>query len=424
MLGERRSGRYPSARPRAVCMNVVLLSPGFPAEMPLFARGLAEVGARVLGVGEGPAGNLPEEAKRALHDYLQVPRLLDEDAVVRDVSAWMRGRTAERVECLWEVGVVLAAKLREKLGVPGMGVAHALHFRDKESMKQVLDAAGVRTPRHGRAHTSEEVRELAERFGYPLIIKPIAGAGSADTYPIHRPEELGRALELVRHVPEVSVEEYIEGEELTFDTVCAGGEILFENVAWYRPKPLIARLNPWISHQAVVLRDLGVPDVVKGRELGRAALKALAFRDGFTHMEWFLTPKGEAVFGEIGARAPGARLVHAMNYSCDADLFRGWAEAVCHGRLSQEARKKYNAALIFKRAEGDGRILRYEGLESILSQHGEHVPVVELTPIGAPRRDWRTSVVGDGWIVARHPDLEATLEIADKFATRLRLIAG
>jgi hypothetical protein len=52
-------------------------------------------------------------------------------------------------------------------------------------------------------------------------------------------------------------------------------------------------------------------------------LRALEFESGFTHMEWFLAPGGEAVFGEIGARAPGARLVHAMNYTCDADYFAG-----------------------------------------------------------------------------------------------------
>ncbi len=405
-------------------MNVVFLSPGFPAEMPLFARGLAQIGARVFGVGDGPASSLPEEVRRALSGYLQVPKLLDEDAVVREVHDWMRGRSVECVECLWEVGVVLAAKLRDALGVPGMRVQQAVRFRDKESMKQALDLAGVRTPRHARARSAQEVREVAERFGYPLIIKPIAGAGSADTYPIHEAAELERALALTRHVPEVSVEEYIEGEELTFDTVCANGEILFHNVAWYRPKPLIARLNPWISHQAVALRDTEVPDVAKGRELGTRVLQALGFQTGFTHMEWFLTPKGEAVFGEIGARAPGARLVHAMNYSCDADLFRGWAEATCLGRLPQDTRKKYNAALIFKRADGEGRILRYEGLDAILAQYGEHTPVVDLNPIGAPRRDWRASVVGDGWIVARHPNLETTLDIADRFATGFRIIAG
>jgi len=405
-------------------MNVLLISPGFPAEMPLFTRGLAEVGARVYGVGEGPAAGLPEEARRHLTDYLQVKRLTDEYAVARKVQEWAHGSSIERVECLWEPGVVLAARLREALGTPGMTVEQAIPFRDKEVMKQKLDAAGVRTPRHARAGTTAEVRAAAEEIGYPLIIKPIAGAGSADTYALHEPGELDDILARVKHVPDVSVEEYIEGEELTFDTVCADGVILYHNVAWYRPKPLVGKLNAWVSQQAIALRDTDVNAVVKGRKLGLQVLDALGFDTGFTHMEWFLTPEGEPVFGEIGARPPGARLVHAMNYSCDIDLFRGWAEAVCYGRLSQDTHKHYNVALVFKRAEGEGRVTRYAGLDPILAQYGEHIPVIELTPLGQPRRDWRTSVVGDGWLVVRHPNLETTIEIADKLTTDLRILTS
>jgi len=150
----------------------------------------------------------------------------------------------------------------------------------------------------------------------------------------------------------------------------------------------------------------------------------LGWRSGFTHMEWFRTPKGEAVFGEIGGRPPGARLVHLMNYSCDADLFRGWAEAVCHGRISQDLTKRYNAGVIFKRAIGEGRIRGYEGLDRLMSRFGEHVPVVDLAPIGGPRRDWKSSAIGDGWIVVRHPDLDTCLAMGDAFASELRIHAG
>jgi len=405
-------------------MDVLLLTPGFPAEMPLFTRGLSEIGARVHGVGEGPAAGLPEEARRHLSEYVQVKSLTDEQAVTRKVRDWARGRSIDRVECLWEPGVVLAARLREALDVPGMTVEQAIPFRDKEVMKQRLDAAGVRTPHHRRASTTAEVRAAAEEIGYPLIIKPIAGAGSADTYPLHEPSDLDEVLARVKHVPEVSVEEYIEGEELTFDTICADSVILFHNVAWYRPKPLVGKLNAWISQQAIALRDTDVNAVVKGRKLGLQVLDALQFETGFTHMEWFLTPDGEAVFGEIGARPPGARLVHAMNYSCDVDLFRGWAEAVCSGWLSGNTHKHYNVALVFKRAEGQGRVTRYAGLEPLLARYGEHIPAIELTPIGQPRRDWQASVVGDGWIVVRHPNLDTTIEIADKLTTDLRILTG
>ena len=39
-------------------MNVVFLSPNYPLEMHEYTRGLAEVGARVYGVGDTPAQGL------------------------------------------------------------------------------------------------------------------------------------------------------------------------------------------------------------------------------------------------------------------------------------------------------------------------------------------------------------------------------
>ncbi len=264
----------------------------------------------------------------------------------------------------------------------------------------------------------------AERLGYPLIVKPIAGAGSADTYRADSAADLDAILPMVRHVPQVIVEEFIDGEEFTYDTICAGGPVLFENICWYRPRPLLTKLHEWISPVTVSLRDLDAPDLQAGRALGGATVKALGFRDGFTHMEWYRKADGEAVFGEIGARPPGGRMVDAMNYATDADLFFGWAEAITSGRMSQRAERRYNAAIIRKRAQGAGRITRYEGLDQLMAEFGEHVPALDLLPIGTPRRDWRAVTISDGMVVVRHPELSKTLEMAERFASGLHLHAG
>jgi len=405
-------------------MNVLMISPGFPDEMPMFTRALAQVGAGVFGVGDQHPQMMEESVRAALTDYLQVPDLWAEDEVVERVRAWLRGRELQRIECLWEPGMMLAAHLRETFGVEGMGREQSRWFRDKDSMKQVLDEAGLRTPRHARARTTVEVRDAAEEIGLPLIIKPISGAGSADTYPIFEQEDLDDALACLGHIEEVSVEEYIDGEEYTFDTVCAGGDILFQNVAWYRPKPLVARLNPWMAGQAICLRELEAPEIKVGVELGHSVLKALSFQTGFTHMEWFRTPSGEAVFGEIAARPPGGRLVHVMNFAHECDLFVGWAEAVCAGRISQTRDKRYNAGIVFKRAQGDGHIQRYEGLDHLLGEYGEFVAAIELNEVGNPKRDYRKVISGDGWIVVRHADLEKTVHMADRFSSELVVHAG
>ncbi len=404
--------------------RVLMISPGFPAEMPWFARGLAEVGARVIGLGEQPVEGLPREARAALVGYVRVPTLWDESAIIETVRAFARKTPLDRVECLWEPGMILAARLREALGLPGLSVDATVPFRDKEEMKRRLDAAGIRTPRHARASTEAECREAAARIGFPLIIKPLAGAGSADTHRIDGPADLDRVLPTLRHVADVSVEEFIDGDEFTFDTISANGQILYDNVAWYRPRPLIARTIEWISPQTVTLREPTALGLERGMEMGRRVLRALGFLTGFSHMEWFRTRDGEPVFGEIAARAPGARSTELMNYACNIDVFRGWAEAVCHGRLSQPIERRYNSAVIFKRASGQGRIRRIDGLERLLVRYDPSVVAVELLPVGAPRRNWKQTLISDGYLIVRHPDLNATIEMADRIGTDLRLFAA
>jgi biotin carboxylase len=401
--------------------TVLMISPGYPADMPQFARGLAEVGATVLGVGDQAAAGLPELVRHSLAGYLQVRSLWNASAVAAELRGWLGGRHLDRIECLWEPGMVLAAELREALGVPGMSVAQTLPFRDKEKMKQALDAAGIRTPRHVACRTEAECREAVARIGFPVIIKPIAGAGSADTYRLDDAAQFEATLPKLRAVAEVSVEEFIDGEEFTFDTVTVGGRIAYHNIAWYRPRPLIARSNEWISPQVIALRDVDRADLAGGVAMGEAVIRALGFDTGFTHMEWYRKADGEVVFGEIGARPPGAHQVDQMNYACDFDVFREWGRAVTHGRFDAQIERRYNVATIYKRAAGQGRIREIRGLDAFMAAHGQHVVWDTLLRPGTPRRNWRATLVSDGFIMLRHPDLATTLELADRVGTQVQL---
>ncbi len=237
-------------------MKVVFLAPAYPPEMIQYTRGLAEVGAQVYGVGDQPRAALAAEVKPHLHDYLQVPRILDEDDVIERVSAWLKGTAIDRVLANWEVLVMLAARLRERWGMPGMSPDTVRGFRDKEIMKERVRAAGLRVPRSRRVGTEKEVRAAAEEIGFPLILKPIAGAGSADTYQVRTQAELEETLPKMRGVKEASCEEYIEGEEFTFDTVCIGGQPAYENIAQYLPKPIEARSLEWVSPVIITVRDM------------------------------------------------------------------------------------------------------------------------------------------------------------------------
>jgi hypothetical protein len=229
---------------------------------------------------------------------------------------------------------------------------------------------------------------------------------------------------MLRHVPRVSVEEFIDAEEFTYDTICANGQVLFENICRYTPRPLQTMQHEWISPVTMALRNMDA-SVPPGRARTRRGRAEVARLPGRVH------PHG--VVPQVRRRgrlrrdrrpAAGWRTVDVMNYATDADLFSAWADAVTHGQLSQPIERRYNAASIFKRAKGLGRITHYEGLDQLMAQFGEHVAAVDLLPIGraAAGLAGNAGLRRDGDRPAS--DLPTAVALTERFATDLQLYAS
>jgi hypothetical protein len=85
---------------------------------------------------------------------------------------------------------------------------------------------------------------------------------------------------------------------------------------------------------------------------------------------------------------------------------------------------RYNVGSVSKRAQGSGRITAVSGLEALLAEYGEHVMAIDLLPVGAPRRDWRATTIGDGIVFVRHRELQQVIDMTERFASDLHLHAG
>jgi biotin carboxylase len=410
--------------PPASPMKVLFFSPSYPEEMLDFTRGLAEVGAQVYGVGEMPAAALPGKLRPYLHDYIRVPGLMDEDRSLGTVVDIARKLGVDRVEALWEPLVLLAAAVRDVLGMPGMSRDTVLGFRDKPIMKARLAPAGVRVPRNARAATVEDAVAAANAIGYPVVLKPVAGAGTADTWRVDDEQQARAKLATMTHVAELSVEEFIQGEEFTYDAVAIDGVPAFESVTQYHPPPLQGRTLEWISPAQITLRDPYIPALAPGIALGREVLRVLGMGTGFAHMEWFLTSRGEAVFSEIACRSGGGKLMDAINFANDIDIYREWARAVCWHRFDATAHRRYHVAAVFKRALGQGRITRIDGLDRVRARCGPGLVVTDLLPLGHPRRNWKQTLLGDGYVMMRSVDYRDLCEMRDEAVNSLRLYAG
>ncbi|HTE50658.1 MAG TPA: ATP-grasp domain-containing protein [Kofleriaceae bacterium] len=389
--------------------------------MRQFTRGLAEVGAEVLGVGDGSPD---PELRRYLADYLEVPSIMDEEDVIARVHGWLRGRSVDRILANWEPLVIVAARMRERFGLPGMSVDTVRGFRDKQLMKDRVAAAGLRVPLAQRVRSVKEVWSAVEAIGFPAIIKPISGAGSADTYKVESIRDMERVLPHMQHVVEAICEEFIDGEEYTYDTASIDGTPAYESVTRYMPNALEMRSNEWISPIMLSVRDLDQPHIRAGIELGRAVLGTLGMGDGMTHMEWFLKPSGEVVFGEVACRPGGACVVDQMNYTSDIDLFREWARVSTVGRFEASTERKYNVGIIFKRAQGQGQIHGISGIREYYARYGAHIVEDTLLRPGAQRRDWKATLLSDGYLVVRHPDWDQARQMALAAATDVQLYAS
>src|SRR5215470_11602163 len=353
-------------------MDVIFIEPCFPANQREFPRALAAVGARVIGIGERPKSALGPDLERVLAHYEQIGNVCDIDELEKTVR-WLQQRAhVERLEAVVEAHVMSAAVVRERCGIPGTSVHTTWLCRDKPSMKDALRRAGVPCAQSVGSGDRVVLRAFAAQQGYPLIVKPRAGAGASGARRVDRDAELEAALNeaQVGRGGEVALEEFIEGHEGFYDTLTANGQVLHEFACHYYPNVLEAMRNRWISPQFNATNRI---DSAEGygelKLMGRRVIQALDVGTSATHMEWFAGPKGLR-FSEIGCRPPGVRAWDLYAAGNDFDIYREWAMAIVHRRPAQRLSRRYSCGMIALRPEADGVIAGYEGLERARERFG------------------------------------------------------
>jgi hypothetical protein len=240
------------------------------------------------------------------------------DAVVRDEGPF------EHVIGFSESLLDLAATLRERYGIAGSRPEETSRFRDKTVMKETLSRAGLRVPRWASCRSREQVLAAAEEFGYPVIVKPVRGAGSQGVRKVASAGEL-RALCAAGSLHGLEIEEFVAGEILHVDGVLdAAGKPLFLCTSRYVSTCLDFELlgEPLGS---VFQTDPAVRE--RCEDFAVRCLAALGLHSSAFHLELFDTGE-ELVFLEVGARVPGADVPYVIHDVHGVNLFRLWVDVL------------------------------------------------------------------------------------------------
>jgi hypothetical protein len=212
------------------------------------------------------------------------------------------------------------------------------------------------------------------------------------------------------------MEEFLVGEEHSFDSVLVDGRLVWHSVSRYLPTPLAVLETPWIQWCVVLPRHTDAfGDIV---DVAERAVTALGLRTGLSHMEWFRRADGSPAVSEVGARPPGAQFMTLLSWAHDTDLYAAWAHLAIHDRFDPPPRQ-YAVGAAYLRAQGRGRSIRsIDGLDAITDETRSRVVEAEL-PV--PGRSRASTYEGDGYVVVRDPDTEAVERALAELITTIRV---
>lgn len=385
--------------------NVVFVAPYFLDATERFLSAAVQVeDTRVGLVSCDPLERLDPQIRQRLAAHYAVPSISTDD-MQRGVEAI--GRQFGGVDCLLamlEQIQVPVAEIRDRLQIPGMNAEAARNFRDKSRMKTVLREAGLPCARHRLVTDATAALEFAEEIGFPLIVKPPAGAGAQGTFRCENSSHLQSCVDSLNPTREhpVLVEEFVVGKEHSLDSVCIDGQLVWHSISHYFPGPLEVVREPWIQWCVIIPRETEAPKYEGIRQVAPPALSALGMQSGLSHMEWFERPDGSVAISEVGARPPGAQITTLMSYAHQLDMYRGWAELMIHNRFAAPARR-YAAGAAYLRGMGQGRVSRIEGLEAAAKELG---PLVVEHKLPQPGQSPTGSYEGEGYVIVRDEDTQ------------------
>jgi formate-dependent phosphoribosylglycinamide formyltransferase (GAR transformylase) len=406
-------------------MNIIFIEPSFPHNQKEFVRGLHQAGANVIGIGECPEQYLSPEVKPYLDSYVQVQSVVHEPSLLKAVQKIQSAVWIDRLEATVEAHIMAAANVREAAGIPGTSVRTAYLCRDKPAMKEILREAGIACALSTRADNPHTAREFAKQVGYPLIVKPPAGAGASGTWKVGNAQQLEKVIieSGVADGVEVAIEEFIEGHEGYLDTLTINGEVVHEFITHYYPNVLVAMRERWISPQMITTNRIEAEGYREVRQMARDVNRVLGIDTSATHMEWFAGPKG-LKFSEIGCRPPGVGQWDVYNAANEFDIYLEWASALTHGHGKTPPSRRYSAGMIALRPSCDGHITGYSGLDAIQKHYGECIVTSHIPEAGSPTQSVEDGYMANAWMRVRHPDYDTLRNIMNNIGETVKVHAA
>jgi hypothetical protein len=221
-----------------------------------------------------------------------------------------------------EFDLIRAARLRERLGLPGQSVAGALAYRDKLIMRRAAVAAGISCPRFADLTGPDAAWKFADRNGYPVVLKPRRGAGTEGITVVWSRQQLGPAVAAALAAPGGAlIEEHVDAPMCHVDGLAAGHEVIHCWPSRYSSGGLeaVQRLLP----RTGVMLDRDDPHRPLLQDFAARIIKGFGGGGSFAfHIELWVRPGDVPVLCEATSRGAVVPVVAAYEHAFGVNLFQ------------------------------------------------------------------------------------------------------
>jgi ATP-grasp domain-containing protein/L-aminoacid ligase-like protein len=251
-------------------------------------------------------------------------RFHDEDYSVRTLLDSVRFRPIDGVLAVGDRPTVIAARVAERLGLPGHPPSAAEVARDKERTRARLRDAGLPGPWFVPSPLYADPSALVTKVDFPCVIKPVALSGSRGVMRADNVQQFFAAyarLQTLMRQPEIRAEQDEAHERLLIEGFIAGREFALEGVLHHcgltvlalfdKPDPLD---GPFFEETIYVTPSwLDADTQARVTETVARAAAAIGLTHGPIHAECRVNSQGVFVL-EVAARPIGGLCARALRF--------------------------------------------------------------------------------------------------------------
>lgn len=242
-------------------------------------------------------------------------------------------------------GVVAAAYVQEKMGLPSMGPYESVVIlQNKDKFRAFLQEHGFNCPKSKGYSTIDEALSDTDWLTWPMIVKPTDSAGSKGVTRVDRIEDYAEAVKYAFEKSikgHIIVEQYLEKEGCSSDTdsFLLDGTFCFVSFNAQRFDAVAA--NPYAPSAYTWPSTFPEQEAYLTSELQRL-MDLLKMKTSVFNIETRIASDGKAYIMEATPRGGGNRLCEMLRYATGVDLITAQVRAAVGDSVGDIEQKPYN----------------------------------------------------------------------------------